>query len=345
MLRTFMPSPPIQPPDFTGKRVLVTGGSGFIGTNLLLRLASEPAILLNLDLKPPPVAALRASWCCCDITDEAATRRAIVGFAPHYVLHLAGRTDMLGKTLADYAANTAGSRNVVEACRAGGSIERFILTSSQFVCGPGPLPTSDIDFRPHTIYGESKVVAERELRALDPSFVWSIIRPTNVWGAFHPRYPQEFWRVLRRGFYLHPAGRQVIRSYAYVGNVVEQALALLGAPPDSVHRRVFYVGDPPGELLEWVDGFALALTGRRVRKVPIAVLQTIALMGDFMEAVVGSAPLTRSRLRSMTEDYVTPMEPTFALLGPPHFDLAEGIAATMAWLRTLPEFADAPQSR
>jgi hypothetical protein len=84
---------------------------------------------------------------------------------------------------------------------------------------------------------------------------------------------------------------------------------------------------------------------RRVRKVPIAVLQTIALMGDFMEAVIGRAPLTSSRLRSMTEDYVTPMEPTFALLGPSHFSLAEGIAATMAWLRILPEFADAPQSR
>ena len=335
----------MQPPDFTGKRVLVTGGSGFIGTNLLLRLASESAIILNLDLEPPPIEALRASWRSCDITDEAATRREIVDFAPQYALHLAGRTDMLGKTLSDYAANTSGARNVVEACSVAGSVERFILTSSQFVCGPGPLPASDVDFRPHTIYGESKVVAETELRGLDPGFVWSIIRPTNVWGAFHPRYPQEFWRVLRRGLYLHPAGRPVTRSYAYVGNVVEQALALLDAPPDSVRRRVFYVGDPPGELLEWVEGFALALTGRRVRKVPIAVLQAIALMGDFMEAVTGRAPLTSSRLRSMTEDYPTPMEPTFALVGPPHFSLAEGIAATMAWLRTLPEFADAPQRR
>jgi nucleoside-diphosphate-sugar epimerase len=340
-----MPIPPIQPPDLTGKRLLVTGGSGFIGTNLLLRLASGPAIILNLDLKPPPVAALGASWCSCDITDEAATHRAIVGFAPHYVLHLAGRTDMTGTTLADYAANTAGSRNVVKACRAAGSIERFILTSSQFVCGPGPLPAGDLDFRPHTLYGESKVVTETELRALDPGFVWSIIRPTNIWGAFHPRYPQEFWRILRRGLYLHPAGCPVIRSYGYVGNVVEQTLALLGAPSDSVHRGVFYVGDPPGELLDWVDGFALALTGRRVRQVPIAVLRTIALMGDFMEALVGRAPLTRSRLRSMTENYPTPMDPTFALLGPPPFSLAEGIAATTAWLRTLPEFAEPPQPK
>ena len=109
-----------------------------------------------------------------------------------------------------------------------------------------------------------------------------------------------------------------------------------------MNRRVFYVGDPPDELLKWVDAFAFALTGRRVRKVPIAVLKTIALMGDLMEAVIGHAPLTSSRLRSMTEDYPTPMEPTFALLGPPRFSLDEGIAATTAWLRTLPEFADAP---
>jgi len=165
MLRTFIPGSPIQPPKFTGKCVLVTGGSGFIGANLLLRLVSEPAVILNLDLRPPPVAALRARRRPCEMTDEAATPRAIVGFAPHYVLHLAGRTDVLGKTLTDYAANTMGSRNVVEACRASGSIERFILTSSQFVCGPGPLPASDIDFRPHTIYSESKVVAERESSA------------------------------------------------------------------------------------------------------------------------------------------------------------------------------------
>jgi len=339
-----MQNPLIQPPDFTGKRVLVTGGSGFIGTNFLMRLASEPATVLNLDLQPPPVASLRASWRPCDVTDEGPTRREIVGFAPHYVLHLAGRTDMLGKTLVDYAANTVGSHNVVEACRVASSVERFILTSSQFVCGPGPMPASDVDFRPHTIYGESKVMTEKELRALDPGYVWSIIRPTNVWGAFHPRYPQEFWRVLKRGLYFHPAGRKVVRSYAYVGNVVEQSLAIWGASADLVQRRVFYVGDPPCELIEWVDSFALALTGRRVRQIPIPVLQTIAWMGDLIEAVVGRAPLTSSRLRSMTEDYPTPMQPTFALLGPPHFTLDEGIATTVAWLRTLPEFANTQHS-
>jgi nucleoside-diphosphate-sugar epimerase len=337
--------PPIQPPDFTAKRVLVTGGSGFIGTNLLLRLASEPATVLNLDIKAPPVSALSANWFTCDITDEESTRQAIITFAPQYVVHLAGRTDVLGKTLADYTANTIGSRNVVEACRRSKSVERFILTSSQFVCGPGPLPNNDLDFRPHTIYGESKVVTERDLRALDPDFIWSIIRPTNVWGAFHPRYPKEFWRVLKRGFYLHPAGPRVIRSYAYVGNVVDQTLALLGAPADSVHRRVFYVGDAPVELLEWVDGFALALTGRRVRTVPIGVLQVIALIGDLMEAVMGRAPLTSSRLRSMTEDYPTPMEPTFELLGAPRISLADGISETMGWLRTLPVFSGGSQFR
>jgi nucleoside-diphosphate-sugar epimerase len=73
-------------------------------------------------------------------------------------------------------------------------------------------------------------------------------------------------------------------------------------------------------------------------------MQAIAVMGDLVEAVMGRAPLTRSRLRSMTEDYPTPMEPTFALLGQPYYTFAEGIAATMAWLRTLPEFADEPQS-
>jgi nucleoside-diphosphate-sugar epimerase len=330
--------------DISGpvQRILVTGGSGFIGTNLIARLAGEPVEILNLDIAPPRpglAPAMRSSWCSCDVMDAAATRAAFAGFRPQTVIHLAARTDMAGRTVADYAVNYVGSRHALDAARACGSVGRFVLASSQFVCGPGPLPADDGDFRPHTIYGATKVLAEQAVREAAPECCWTIVRPTNVWGPWHPRYAREFWRVLWRGLYLHPAGAPVIRSYAYVGNLVEQLLGILGAPPDKVHGRVLYLGDPPVELALWVNAFSVALTGRNARTVPIGLLRALALVGDGVEKVIGRAPLTRSRLRSMTEDYPTPMAPTFALLGPSRFSLAEGVAATVDWLASLPEFA------
>jgi GlcNAc-P-P-Und epimerase len=322
------------------KRILITGGSGFIGTNLFERLAGEPVTLLNLDIGPPKLASFRSLWCRCDLADAEATRKAVIGFEPHLVIHLAGRTDMAGKSVADYAINYQGARNVLDAACASGSVERFILASSQFVCGPGPLPAGDADFRPHTIYGQSKVLAEKALRAAAPALCWTIVRPTNVWGPWHPRFAREFWRVLRRGLYLHPTGPRAIRSYAYVGNLIEQLLGIARARHEEVCGRVLYLGDPPLELIAWVNAFSIALAGRDARTVPIGLLRALALIGDGVERVFGRSPLTRSRLRSMTEDYPTPMGPTFTLLGPPRFSLAEGVAATVDWLASLPEFAD-----
>jgi nucleoside-diphosphate-sugar epimerase len=336
-----MTGPLASEPDIAfspDSRVLVTGGSGFIGVNMISRLLEDGVTVRNLDLRPSPVPAHQALWRKCDITDADATRDEMQAFRPHFVIHLAGRTDVIGRTVDDYAANTVGSRNVVAACSACPSVVRLVYTSTQFVCGPGSLPSGDFDFRPHTIYGESKVITEQDLRATSPTYTWTIIRPTNIWGPWHPRYPNEFWRVLRRGLYLHPAGKKVIRSYGYVGNVVEQIVEILRAPAERVAGRVFYVGDPPIELSEWVNGFALALTGRTARTVPIGILQIIATLGDGVETLVGRSPLTRSRLRSMTQDYATPMEPTFAALGPPRFSLTQGIEATVDWLSSLPDF-------
>ncbi|MGO9340347.1 MAG: hypothetical protein ACLPY1_22855 [Terracidiphilus sp.] len=61
--------------------------------------------------------------------------------------------------------------------------------STQFVVGPGPLPVHDQDFRPYTVYGASKVLAEKAVRDGRLECVWTIVRPTNVWGSMHPRYP------------------------------------------------------------------------------------------------------------------------------------------------------------
>jgi nucleoside-diphosphate-sugar epimerase len=270
--------------------------------------------------------------------NAADLNRAFNDLHPRYVAHLAARTDMDGKTVDDYSTNSAGTQHVVDAIRESGTVERAVFVSTQYVVGPGPLPAHDQDFRPHTIYGESKVRAEKAIRNGRLNCIWTIVRPTNVWGIAHPRYPQEFWRVLARGLYFHPGSRQVIRSYGYVGNVVEQITGIFQQAADLVDRKVFYVGDPPLVLLTWVNAFSQQLTGRPARVIPQAALRVLALAGDGLQKVGIKFPIFSSRLKSMTQDYPTPMEPTYALLGPPKTSLEDGVRETVEWLRTTPGF-------
>jgi GlcNAc-P-P-Und epimerase len=329
------------------RRVLVTGGSGFIGTAVVSRLLTGGYEVANFDVAPPCLGEHKPYWLPGNILDKQTLQKAISDFSPVAVIHMAARTDTLSKNLDDYRVNTEGSANVVDASIHQKTVERFILTSSQFVYGPYGVPQHDEDFRPHTVYGESKCVSERYLRNSRFQRCWTIVRPTNIWGPWHKRYADEFWNVLRRGLYVHPKGPDVIRCYGYVGTVADQIMTIFDLPESKVDRQVLYLGDPPLRLIEWVNGFSVAITGHPVREVPFAVLRLVALAGDGMQAMTGKvAPLTSPRLRSMTESYLTPMEKTFAVLGPPRQSLQDGIDETVRWLRSAkPNFANCPIPR
>ena len=199
-------------------RILITGASGFIGTNAIEEFVRAGNTILNYSLHPPLNAEQASHWRAGDILDAKATTAVFREFQPDHVLHLAARTDCDEKTTVEtgYRVNTEGTQNVLDAIRATPSVERSIITSTQFVCAPGRLPKSDTDYFPETVYGQSKVITEKLTRDANLASCWTIIRPTNVWGPWHMRYRREFWRVLERGLYVHPGHQPVIRTYAYV---------------------------------------------------------------------------------------------------------------------------------
>jgi nucleoside-diphosphate-sugar epimerase len=323
------------------RRLLVTGGSGFIGTNLILEAnRRNGAEILNIDIAPPKfppksaAAARTGTYRRCDVLDRKSLARCFEEFQPTHVVHLAGRTDSFGTKVEDYAANHVGTQNLAAVIKRTPSVTKAVFTSSQYVVGPGPMPQHDQDFRPHTIYGESKVLSEKAVRAAKLDCTWAIIRPTNIWGRWHPRYPTEFWRVLKQGRYVHPGGQRVTRCYGYVGNVVDQVMTLLARENSAASGSVLYVGDPPIDLFEWTNAFSMELTGRPVRVVPRRALKVLAKVGDIVVRSGGKFPIFSSRFRSMTEDYVTPMEPTFAALGPAPISMNEGVRETVSWLRS-----------
>jgi nucleoside-diphosphate-sugar epimerase len=318
-------------------RILITGGSGFIGTNAVAAFQRAGHEVLNLSAHSPLDTEQNRSWREGDILDPQSTASAFQQFEPDWVLHLAARADCDENTTVEegYRVNTDGTRNVLEAIRATPSVGRAIITSTQFVCGPGPLPKHDEDYFPATVYGHSKVVTERLTREAQLSCCWTIVRPTNIWGPWHLRYRREFWRVLQRGLYVHPGHEPVVRSYGYVKNVVHQMQRIFELPKEQVSGRTLYLGDRPANLMEWVNGFSRALAGREVRIVPRPIMRTLAALGDVPTRLTGRAFLINSsRYRSMITPYDTPMEPTFQVLGENPYTLEQGIQETVAWLRS-----------
>ncbi|MGH8572474.1 MAG: NAD-dependent epimerase/dehydratase family protein, partial [Gammaproteobacteria bacterium] len=73
--------------------VLVTGGSGFIGTNLMRSFIERGVHVLDVDWNPPLDLEQRPWWRWTDIMDQAATRMAFIEFQPTHVVHLAARAD------------------------------------------------------------------------------------------------------------------------------------------------------------------------------------------------------------------------------------------------------------
>src|ERR1700730_3421042 len=318
-------------------KVLVTGGSGFIGTHVVDALARAGNDILNYSLHPPLKPEQTQYWRAGDIVDLAKTTAAFRDFQPDHVLHLAARAECDENTTVakGYRVNTEGTRNVLEAIRATPSVRRAIITSSQFVCAPGRLPKNNTDYFPETVYGQSKVITEQLTREANLPGAWTIIRPTNIWGPWHMRYRREFWRVVERGLYVHPGRRPVIRSYGYVKNVVHQIKQIFEADVDLISGKTFYLGDRPDDLFNWVNGFSKAITGRQARVVPRRLISGLALLGDIPTYFTGKPFLINSsRFRSMTTDYQTPMEPTFELLGENPYTLEEGISETVEGLRS-----------
>ncbi len=314
-------------------KILCTGASGFIGTNLVDSLLEKNITLLNVDIKEPSKSAHQKYWRECDLLDVNQLRAIFEEFQPTHIVHLAAETKTDSNYTKDnYRSVTNGTANVLDAIKSTPSVERVIITSTQFVHRPGNLPEHDEDFDPHTVYGQCKVISEQLTRSANLSAVWTIIRPTNIWGPWHPRYPREFWHVLKKGWYFHPGGESVIRSYGYVGNVVFQIEKILQAPCSLVDHKVYYVGDIPVRLIDWVNGFSRAITGRNARVVPSNVIRVLALIGDGLAVLGIKFPIHTSRYRSMTEDYLTPMAPTIKAFGEPPYSLDDGIRETIQWL-------------
>lgn len=314
------------------RRLLVTGGSGFIGSAFCLERARQGDFVLNLDLKAPSWEMPNVATRICDVRDQVNVVKLVEEFQPTEIIHLAARTDMAGRTEQEYCTNTQGVSAIVSAARESARLKRLVVASSMLVCEPGYKPSGSHDFKPNSAYGQSKVRTEEITRSLGAGLPWVIVRPTTIWGEGHAGMRDGIFRVLRKGLYRHPRCGPVMRSYGYIRNVVDQLGAAIDVRQSEVVESVFYLGDDAIDLKEWVDRFAVGLCGKAAAVAPRGFMKGLAIVGDIAALVGVTFPMSSYRLKNMTEDNVIDMSETHCRLGRGAVGISGGVCNTLDWL-------------
>jgi len=249
-------------------RVLVTGGAGFIGSNLadgLLARGHEVRIFDNLSTgfreNIPGGAELVEG----DIRHEAAVRAAVAGV--EVVFHQAAHRAVLQSVqdpLATDLANTHGTLLVLKAAQDAG-VRRVVAASSSSVYGGAEqLPTPEsAPLVPRSPYAVSKLAGETYCRVWSELFGLETValryfnvygprqRPDSAYAAVIPL----FTAALRTGARptVHGDGKQS-RSFAYIDDVVAANLAAAEGPAEACSGKVYNIaGSSTHSLLELLD--------------------------------------------------------------------------------------------
>jgi len=215
--------------------ILITGGTGFIGSHLVEAVCArgEPLRCLirrDSSKRHPFALPAEAEVVLGDLVSGEGVSAALEGAGT--VIHLAGVTKALS-TSEFYSGNARATENLARAIsvlRTAGRAVRLVYVSSLAAIGPStggaPVP-EDAEPHPITHYGRSKLEGERIIRALVPDAV--IVRPAVVYG---PRDTDvlEMFRSISKGFILEISGGERWFQAIYVKDLADGLLAAACAP-------------------------------------------------------------------------------------------------------------------
>lgn len=325
-------------------KVLVTGATGFTGGRLAEHLADRgddvralvrPRSRAKFEQSPLPAKGIVAAEG--DLTDAAALKRAAAGV--DVVYHIAATYREAGQPDSAYrATNVGGTRNVLEAARAGGA-KRVVHCSTGGVHGhiANPPANEDAPFGPGDVYQETKLEAEKAGREFGNTTGLDVVvaRPIGIYGPGDTRFLRMF-RGLARGRFPLIGGGQVFYHLTFIDDLIE-GFRLCGTVPAAKGRTYILAGPRYTTLEQLVGMVAKELNVPPPRAhLPVWPFWTAGLLCEMICVPLRlEPPIFRRRVDFYTKSRAFDTTRARTELGfAPKIDLEEGIKRTADWYRT-----------
>ncbi|MBK7403218.1 MAG: NAD(P)-dependent oxidoreductase [Phycisphaerales bacterium] len=288
-------------------KILVTGGSGFIGSYFLECLTAGGHEIVILDLVQPPNWYPRHTYYKGDIRDAPALRRAMAGC--DRVIHLAAAHHDFGiEHDTYYSVNEHGSKVVCSVMDELG-VRDITFYSTVATYGDAPEPHhEEAPTKPNSPYGGSKLAGEGVFRA------WTeqgggrrclVIRPTVTFGPRNFANMYSLIRQVHSGRYLEFGPGENIKSLSYVENIVDATLFLLAKPAGALKPfEIFNYIDKPDLTSRQITHAVYLSLGKKVPGfiLPMWVGLLLALPFDIVIKLTGkNLPISSARLKKLYE--------------------------------------------
>jgi 3beta-hydroxy-delta5-steroid dehydrogenase/steroid delta-isomerase len=239
-------------------RVLVTGGSGFVGANLVTELLARGHDVRSFDRAPSPLPDHpRLQAIVGDITNSDDVTKAVVDVDT--VIHTAAIIDLMGGgSVTDeyrqrsFAVNVGGTEKLVLAARAAGA-KRFVYTASNSVVMGGQAISGGDETLPYTkrfndLYTETKVVAEKFVLAANgvDGMLTCSIRPSGIWGrGDQTMFRKVFESVLAGHVKVLVGSKHVKLDNSYVHNLIHGFILAAEhlVPGGSAPGQAYFIND------------------------------------------------------------------------------------------------------
>lgn len=257
------------------QRALVTGGTGFVGSNLVAELRARGISVRCLIRNPGrggDLAALGAELCAGSLQDPQSIVRAVTDV--DVVYHVAGRVAAL-KRAEFFVDNVEGTRAVMQACSECDQPPTVVMVSSLAAGGPTipGQPRRETDANtPVSAYGMSKLAAEQAATEFADRVRLSIVRPPVVFGPADRNSLQLFKSVLVTHLHLVPGLRRMPMSLVHVNDLctgmIELAERGSRVTTNDPSAGIYYITSGPTSTYSDMGRLAATSLGRRVLVVP-----------------------------------------------------------------------------
>lgn len=291
--------------------ILVTGGTGFVGSSLAKELLRDGRSVRCLSRRPERAAGLREAGCELFRGDVTSISTVLKAITPEVeaVVHLVGiLNESRGSTYR--AVHVDGTRNVIDACR-GMGVSRLIHMSAL-----GARASSG------SVYHRTKWEAEELVRS--SGLDYTIFRPSVIFGR-----GDHFTTVLARAMSCLPAvfvpgdGRSRMQPVSV--NDVSRAFAMSLANKQAKVKTLDLAGPEALTLDEVIDRIG-ATIGRKRRKVHVPML-LMDINAFLLEKILPRPPVSRESLKMLLEDNTTSMNAIVEVFGMVPESLETGMKA------------------